>query len=722
MTEGSTNEKLTSGKVGWWARHTSVATRLAVGLLVVSVVSLIGFLVVSVGGSGDDGEKLVQNRLVTAAGDRAAELASYLNGVESTIAALGSSRMFIDGVQDFSSAYGALNALDPDDLSEDQSDLGLFYLDEYVPLLEEVRGEPVDVLEVSASLQSAAVYLQSVYIARNPLEIGEKRLLTDGKDGSAWTEVHKDLHPALRADADRLGFDDLYLIDPETNSIVYSTNKEIDFATSLDSGPHSGTSLAGVVARTVASGQSGVVTGVDFTSYSPAFDQPTAFAATPLFDGDHLVGVLAVSLSNEDIDEIMTREWRAGRLGETGDMYLVGPDARMRSNARAFVEEPAAYLARVDEIGAATAEEQNQMAALDTTVLFQSVDSTAVRAALQGGQGLISGTSYLGEEVYTAYQPLGTEAFSWVILAEQLQTEVDATVDGYVEENLIVVTVLVVVLTFFAVAWGLSFVRPLRAISAALKRIQEGSDDTRVPSGGAKEFRVLSEHLNDMVASLAGRKQAVADALANKVGILRTLLPSAIADAVVEGDRRLVETVPHASVVVFVVDGLTELFRGRDAEANRALMNSIVEAADDLADDDGLERIKVMGDTYYAVCGVETPYLDHGPRAARFAVQIRDEIRRLSDEDSLDLDISAGIHAGPITVGLIGDARLIYDLWGDTVEQAYALARVGGRGDILVSEDVRDRLPGGDELVLFDSGETVAWMIGTADTKAEAGS
>ncbi|MEA3503343.1 MAG: adenylate/guanylate cyclase domain-containing protein, partial [Actinomycetota bacterium] len=410
------------------------------------------------------------------------------------------------------------------------------------------------------------------------------------------------------------------------------------------------------------------------------------------------------------------------RFGETGEVYLVGPDARMRSDARAFVEEPALYLAQVDELGAASSEEQHQMAALGTTVLFQDVDGKAVRAALQGQQGLISSTNYLGEDVYTAYQPLDSEAFSWIILAEQHRSEVDSKVNDYVQDNLALVTVLIVVLTFFAVAWAGLFVRPLRRISAALEQIREGSHSTLIPSGGAKEFRVLSGHLNTMVESLSGRDQAVSDALERKIAILRTLLPAAVADAVIDGDSRLVETIPQASVVVFIVDGLAEMFRTRDANACRALMNSIVDAADGLADAGGLERIKVMGDTYYAVCGTETPYLDHAPRAARFATRVRHEVRRLADEGSLDLDVTVGIQSGPITVGLIGESRLVYDLWGDTVDQAYALARAGGRGEILVTDSVRDRLPNGEDLRSFASGDVAAWEFGTVEETQEAGS
>jgi len=196
-----------------------------------------------------------------------------------------------------------------------------------------------------------------------------------------------------------------------------------------------------------------------------------------------------------------------------------------------------------------------------------------------------------------------------------------------------------------------------------------------------------------MVADLDERKEAVVEALESKVEVLRTLLPEAAAERVGQGDRRLVETVPQASVVVLVIDGVDDLFRDRDAGGGRDLVNTIVEEADSVAAINGLERVKTTGDVYYAVCGLEMPYLDHAPRAVTFARQVRDAVDRLARDRALDVGVSAGINSGPITTGLIGGCRLVYDLWGDTVDDAYQLARVARRNQILVTEATRDRTP-----------------------------
>jgi len=324
VTDGTTDHVTEGARVGWWARHTSVATRLAIGILIVSILSLVGSVIFAVGNSGSDGEDLLHSHLASVAGARAAEVDAYLGQVQGALAAVAAGRTAIDGVEEFAAAYDDLDRLSRDELASESNYLAGFYLDEFVPRLEDVRGVPVDVLDVSSGLTSAAVYLQSAYIARNALAIDEKRLLTDAEDGSTWTEVHREFHPVLRDAADRVGFADLYLIEPETLTIVYSTKKSIDFGTSLETGPHSGSTLGRLANRTILSGEPGVVLGTDFSAYAPSFDEPNAFAAVPLFDGETLVGIVAASLSNDAIDDIMTLDWKSGGFGETGEIYLAG--------------------------------------------------------------------------------------------------------------------------------------------------------------------------------------------------------------------------------------------------------------------------------------------------------------------------------------------------------------------------------------------------------------
>lgn len=698
MTEDTSPRPDVRRRFAGLSRRTSVATRLATSALIVSIASLLVAALVSTSGAGDSAQDLLRGRLATIRGEKAAELEGYLRFSQARVAALAASTMTAEALREFGAAYQDLALLGPDDIATETSAVTAFYLDEFIPALEDVRGSPVDVLEIASRLNSAAVYLQAKYIAESPVPADERRIFSDAGDDSVWTEVHKRFHPALREVGDRLGFPDLYLIEPTTNTVVYSTNKDVDFATNLESGPHSGTSLALLAERVAETGEAGVVVAADYAVHPPSLDQPVLFLATPVFEGEVLVGVLAVELSRQEIAGILERDWRRGRFGETGEVYLLGADRRLRSDARTLTEDPEEYFARIDEVDAVSAADRAHMESLGTTILFQKVEGEASSAAADGEEGETRGLSYQGREVLTTYEPLDFADLGWAIVTEQEIAEVEAAVVSYRRDATVITVVFVVVLTFLIVAWANAFVNPVRTISATLLWIREKRAAAQIPEGGVREFRLLADGLNQMVTDLARRRKRVSEALSRKLAVLQTVLPPAAAERVGVGDRYLLETIPQATVVVLVFEGLDQMITDRSVAEHQDLLQRIIETADGLAEANGLERIKVMGDSYYAVCGVGTPYLDHAPRTMTFTRQVQLAMRTIGESLENDLLVAAGLSSGSVTIGLIGDSRLIYDVWGAPVDTAGKLARSARGGEILVSGLTRDRLPAGQSM------------------------
>lgn len=687
-SEGSAATDGAVDKSTWLSRHTSVATRLAVAVLFVSLVPLVSTVIIAQVRAGDSTDELVRTRLDAYADTSANELANYVSEIESGTRILGASQTVIEAALEFTSAADELADLTAQEVEDEDDALLRYYASVFTPALEAVRGESVDAAEFSFT-EPATVYLQSTWIAQNPFELGEKGLLTDAGDGTAWTAVHREFHPDLRAVADRFGYSDLYLVEPENHTVVYSVGKDNTLATSLSSGPYASTALARAVRNASDSLEPALIVE-DFTSFAPALDEPVAFLATPLITNGELAGVLAMSVTSERISSILTRAWREGRRDTTGEVYLVGQDRRMRSISRAFAEDPDAYLVRVQEIGEVDDIDLNRMAALDTTVLFQSVDTEAVRSGLSGEDGVVEGENYLGEEVVTAYQPLPSE-FGWLLVTEVGAVELAQPAADLQRQAIVITAVFVVLVTFLAVTWANWFVSPLRRISAALHRVAEGTTLVSIPQSGAREFRSLAASIDDMVIMLDRRIDASTKAIAHKVETLRSLLPPSAVNRINEGSRQLVETSQQASVAAVSISGLAEIATDLTPDRRREIINVFVDEADALADLNGLERVKMTGDGYYAVCGTETPYLDHTQRTLAFTAQIRDALARYGQENDLAISINAGVDSGTVTVGLIGDTRLVYDLWGEAVDNATMLSRLAQGGEILMTGAARDR-------------------------------
>jgi len=58
------------------------------------------------------------------------------------------------------------------------------------------------------------------------------------------------------------------------------------------------------------------------------------------------------------------------------------------------------------------------------------------------------------------------------------------------------------------------------------------------------------------------------------------------------------------------------------------------------------------------------------------------------------LELRVGLASGPVVGGVIGQRRILFDLWGDTVNTAWRMQESGVLGRIQVAPSTRDLLGG----------------------------
>jgi len=58
----------------------------------------------------------------------------------------------------------------------------------------------------------------------------------------------------------------------------------------------------------------------------------------------------------------------------------------------------------------------------------------------------------------------------------------------------------------------------------------------------------------------------------------------------------------------------------------------------------------------------------------------------------IGISMRAGIHIGPVVVGVIGRSKFVYDLWGDSVNVASRMESTAPFGEIQVTEVVQSRM------------------------------
>jgi class 3 adenylate cyclase len=196
--------------------------------------------------------------------------------------------------------------------------------------------------------------------------------------------------------------------------------------------------------------------------------------------------------------------------------------------------------------------------------------------------------------------------------------------------------------------------------------------------------------------------------------ILFNVLPNSIARRIVGGAGRIAEEVADASILFADVVGFTELAARIAPGDLLQLLDRIFSKFDALAAEHGLEKIKTIGDAYMVAGGVPEPLADHLERCAGLALSMLDAMAEFNRTDGSSLSLRIGLHVGRAVAGVIGSARLTYDLWGETVNFASRLESSGMPGRIHVSASVRNRL--NTSFALTPRGHVALKGIGDVET------
>lgn len=174
--------------------------------------------------------------------------------------------------------------------------------------------------------------------------------------------------------------------------------------------------------------------------------------------------------------------------------------------------------------------------------------------------------------------------------------------------------------------------------------------------------------------------------------LLTNAIPASIAVRLQRGEERIAEAYPETTVLFADLVGFTPWARRTDPANVVTFLDGLFTQFDELAADSGVEKIKTVGDEYMAVAGAPEPRADHAAAAlglARRMLQATDAARR--DVDA-PLELRIGLASGPVVGGVIGQRRILFDLWGDTVNTASRMESSGVPGRIHVAQSTRSLL------------------------------
>ncbi len=415
----------------------------------------------------------VAERLVAVTDVKRAGIERYFQSINDQILTFSEDPMVVEAMGDFRehfADYRNATSADASDLKAMRGKLEDYYSQQFGgEYASQNDGKKADTTRFLSMLDEDSIVLQHRYIADNPNPLGSKEVLDAASDGTAYSQLHREVHPAIRSYLQKFGYYDIFLVDSVTGDIVYSVFKELDYSTSLIDGPYAQTNFGRAFREANQAKDKDAVILVDFEQYTPSYEAPASFIASPVFDGDRKVGVALFQMPLDRITQVMSL--RAG-LGETGETFIVGADKRMRSDSY-------------------TDPDGHSVAASFRNGAEGVVDTGATQAALAGESGWMATENFAGTQVISAYSPVHIAGVSWVVLGEMSTQEAFSAIARLAEissaarsETLTwAVALLGISICLVVVASRLtasSLLSPVSEVLASVKAAAEG-DLTRIP-------------------------------------------------------------------------------------------------------------------------------------------------------------------------------------------------------------------------------------------------
>ncbi|MCR5219050.1 adenylate/guanylate cyclase domain-containing protein [Treponema sp.] len=174
--------------------------------------------------------------------------------------------------------------------------------------------------------------------------------------------------------------------------------------------------------------------------------------------------------------------------------------------------------------------------------------------------------------------------------------------------------------------------------------------------------------------------------------LLRAILPNEIADELKDGIHSIGQDFADATILFADIVGFTKTSSAFTAKEIVDALNNLFTLFDKRAQQMGVEKIKTIGDAYMATCGLPTVNPYHAKIMVDYAKGLLKDVRDYNVDAKIPFEIRIGLNSGPVTAGVIGRTKFIYDVWGNTVNVASRMETAASPGCIRVSQTVYDHL------------------------------
>ncbi|MBP8959273.1 MAG: hypothetical protein KBG40_02480 [Bacteroidales bacterium] len=171
--------------------------------------------------------------------------------------------------------------------------------------------------------------------------------------------------------------------------------------------------------------------------------------------------------------------------------------------------------------------------------------------------------------------------------------------------------------------------------------------------------------------------------------LLQNVLPRSTADELMSKGKATKTKYNFVTVLFSDIQGFTKIAEETNPEVLIDELDKFFFYFDSVVEKYGIEKIKTIGDAYMCVGGLPEKNRTNPIEVILAALEIQEymnSIKSSSDFSGMKLwDIRIGIHTGTVIAGVVGQKKLSYDIWGDTVNTASRMESSSEPGKINIS-------------------------------------
>jgi class 3 adenylate cyclase len=198
----------------------------------------------------------------------------------------------------------------------------------------------------------------------------------------------------------------------------------------------------------------------------------------------------------------------------------------------------------------------------------------------------------------------------------------------------------------------------------------------------ARKLYMLEQIINKRTEDLIIEKEKTETLLAN-------VLPKNTASEIMEKGKATKIKYNFVTVLFSDIQGFTKIAEETNPEILIDELDKFFFYFDSVVEKYGIEKIKTIGDAYMCAGGIPEKNRTNPVEIILAALEMKAYMKNLKETSELEgmkyWDIRIGIHTGTVVAGVVGQKKLSYDIWGDTVNTASRMESSGEAGKINIS-------------------------------------